>query len=122
VSDDKEVIRDNGGRFVKGSTGNPRGRPLGAKNRIVRMKQEMEAAIREHMHPAEIRAIVQAMVDEAKGGNVAAAKLILDKVMSNANISEDAGETDNRIVIKIENYTPGNHEKMVKGEIIDHEE
>jgi hypothetical protein len=121
VSDKKEVIRENG-RFVKGVSGNPRGRPLGAKNRIVRMKQDMEEAIRTHMHPGEIQKIVQAMVLEAQGGNVAAAKLILDKVMSNANISEDSEAADNRIVIKIENYTPGSREKVVEGEIIDSEE
>lgn len=120
MADKKEVIRNNG-KFVKGHSGNPRGRPPGTKNRIVRMKQEMEEAIRTHMHPAEIKEIVSAMVNEAKGGNVAAAKLILDKVMSNANISEDAGENENRIVIKIENYTPGS-EKVVSGETFDNEE
>lgn len=121
MADGKEVIRDNG-RFVKGVSGNPRGRPPGTKNRIVKMKQEMEEAIRTHMHPAEIKEIVSAMVSEAKNGNVAAAKLILDKVMSNANISEDVGDSDNRIVIKIENFTPGANEKMVRGEIIENED
>lgn len=119
-SEEKEVIRDRTGKFVRGVSGNPNGRPVGSKNRIAELKQNMELAIREHMNPKEIRAIVNAMVKEAKGGNVQAAKLILDKVMTNATGNEEAGETDNRIIIKIENYTP-QPEKAV-GIVIDQTE
>lgn len=117
VTDDKEVIRSRDGKFVKGVSGNPLGRPVGSKNRIAHLKQQMEEAVREHLNPKEIKAIVNAMVREAKGGNVQAAKLILDKVMSNASGSEDVGDADNRVVIVIENYTP-QHEKVIDGVVV----
>jgi hypothetical protein len=105
VSEHKEVIRESNGRFPKGQSGNPAGRPLGSKSKIAKMKQELEVAIREHLQPRHIKEIVNAMVKEAKGGNVAAAKLILDKVLSNASGSEEDSSADNRVQIIIENYT-----------------
>jgi len=121
TNDPKEVIRDSKGKFPKGVSGNPNGRPLGTKNRIAQMKLELEAAIRDHLNPKELKAIINSMVREAKQGNVQAAKLILDKVMSNATGSEETGETDNRITIRIENYTP-QPEKVVAGVTIEQQE
>jgi len=120
----KEVVRDKGGRFVKGATGNPKGRPLGAKNRIVKAKQELELLLREEIVNADqIRGIWLSMVAEAQNGNVTAAKLILDKVMSNSKVDEDVGQDGNQITIKIDNLTlPGHDEKVVEGEVIDNEE
>lgn len=120
--DNKEVIRTSDGRFVKGVSGNPNGRPLGAKSRITRLKMTMEEALRQGLNPKDFQAIIDAMVSEAKAGNVQAAKLVLDKVMSNARTDDEAGDGDNRITIRIENFTPPRIEKDVKGEIIDNEE
>lgn len=119
--DNKEVIRDLGGRFVKGQSGNPNGRPLGAKSRITKLKLSMEEALRQGLDPKDFKDIIRSMIEEAKGGNVQAAKLILDKVMPNARSEDESTEGDNRIVIKIENFTPQSLEKEVKGEIIDNE-
>lgn len=113
--------RAEDGTFLPGKSGNPAGRPQGTKNRIAQMKRDMEAAIREHMDPAVIGPIVQAMVTEALLGNVSAAKLILDKVMSNAKVEEDTGETKRTIKIYIENLT-SNKLKEVTGETYDQEE
>ncbi len=116
-----EVTRGKNGQFLKGQSGNPKGRPVGSKNKIVEMKRSLEVAIREHLEPQQINAIVQSMVAEALNGNVSAGKLILDKVMSNASMSEDGGEEQNQITIKIENLTP-QHLQDVDGEIIDQED
>jgi hypothetical protein len=119
---DKEVIRDPAtGQFVKGSSGNPAGRPLGSKNRIALLKREMEEAIRENLDVGVLKKIVSSMAAEAINGNVSAAKLILDKVMSNAKVEDDAGEDRPEIVIRIENLTAGAL-KDVSGEVIEHEE
>lgn len=114
----KEVIRDQKGRFPKGVSGNPKGRPLGAKNRIVKAKQELEVLLREDIVNAEqIRTIWLSMVAEAQNGNVSAAKLILDKVMSNAKVDEDVNEGRDGITIKIENVTlPGREKEVIEGE------
>lgn len=114
----KEVIRDEQGRFPKGVSGNPRGRPLGAKSRIVKAKQELETLLREEIVNADqIRGIWLSMVAEAQNGNVSAAKLILDKVMSNAKVDEDVSEGSGGITIKIENVTlPGREEAVIEGE------
>ena len=114
----KEVIRDEQGRFPKGVSGNPKGRPLGAKNRIVKAKQELEVLLREDIVNAEqIRTIWLSMVAEAQNGNVSAAKLILDKVMSNAKVDEDVNDGQGGITIKIENVTlPGSEKEALEGE------
>jgi hypothetical protein len=55
----------------KGTSGNPRGRPLGT-NEIGRLR----AALAEH-----VPAIIEAMVAAAKGGDTAAARLVLERAI-----------------------------------------
>lgn len=116
--------RDENGRFVKGKSGNPAGRPLGTKNKITALKQDLELAIREGLRSGDIQGIVVSMIAEAQDGNVAAAKLILDKVMSSAKVDEDVSDNGNRIQITIENFTvgPEDTEKVIEGEVINNEE
>lgn len=120
--EEKEVAqRDDKGRFVKGASGNPVGRPKGTKNEIAEMKRNLELAVRKNINEREINGIIQSMIAEALNGNVTAGKLILDKVMSNARLDDDEGEDKPEIVIKIENLTP-QHLKDVQGETIDQED
>jgi hypothetical protein len=58
-------------KWQKGSSGNPRGRPLGT-NEIGKLR----AALARH-----VPEIVAAMVEAAKGGDVGAAKLILERAI-----------------------------------------
>lgn len=116
------VDRNDKGQFIKGQSGNPAGRPVGSKNKIVALKQGLELAIRENLSASEVKQIVKAMVYEAQNGNVSAAKLILDKVMSNATAGEDVDTGTGGITISIKNLTFDQAPKLVEGEIIDQNE
>jgi hypothetical protein len=120
--DSKEVIRSPEGKFVKGKSGNPKGRPKGAKNRITELKQEMELTLREGLNPDVLKAVIASMVAEALEGNVSAAKLILDKVMQNAKTDDDSGEDRPEIVINIKNLTAKDLHEATGGRVIEHEE
>ena len=99
-----DVVRNPDGTFPKGVSGNPAGRPS-KKNQLTELKQDLEIAVRENVKPHQIHDIVQAMVQKALEGNVGAAKLILDKTVSNAKESEDVTVADSGIRIVIENAT-----------------
>lgn len=98
-------VRTNAGQFPKGTSGNPLGRPVGRKNQITQLKQDMEIAIREHVHTAKVKKIVEKMANKAANGNVAAAKLILDHFLSKVTDTEDVGDKTGGITIRIENAT-----------------
>jgi len=117
----KEVIRSSSGQFVKGVSGNPKGRPKGAKNRITELKEQAELALREAVDPETIKAIFASMAAEALEGNVQAAKLIFDKFVSNAKTESDAGEDNPEIIIRIKNLSTSDLE-IEEAEIIDHED
>ena len=118
--DKKEVVRSSSGKFVKGVSGNPAGRPKGNKNRITQLKEEMEIVLRENIRPQDLADILEEMVAKAKGGSTSAAKLILDKFMTNAKSEESNGEEKPSITIKIENLTQA--DLGMKGTIIEHKE
>ena len=59
-------------RFQKGTSGNPRGRPRGSRNRATALRQRLVK---------DADAILDAVVKAAKGGDVQAAKLILDRCL-----------------------------------------
>ena len=118
---DKEVIRSSSGQFVKGTSGNPKGRPKGAKNRITELKEAAELALREAVDPETITAIFASMAAEAMNGNVAAAKLILDKFVTNAKTESDQGEDNPEIIIRIKNLSH-NDVEIEEAEIIDQED
>ena len=103
---DSVVARSSDGTFIPGVSGNPAGKPAGTKNRLTALKQDLEIAVRENVSAKDIREIVGKMVDLAKEGNSKAAKLILDKFVSNASEGEEAkSEELPRYVFVIQNAT-----------------
>ena len=121
--DDKEVIRDpTTGRWPKGVSGNPKGRPKGTKNHIKQLQMQLETAVRENLDAKVVAAIINRMAEEALAGNVAAGKLILDKVLSNAKLEEESGEEKPQLTITIENLTIKDLEKEEEGQTFDHED
>jgi hypothetical protein len=102
------TTRTDSGQFAKGVSGNPAGRPKGRKNEIVELRQKLELAVREHLKPEKIVKIVDKLATMAENGNVAAAKLLLDKVVPNARADEDDdGNNRGGIEIRIVNATFG---------------
>lgn len=116
----EEVVRSPDGKFVKGVSGNPKGRPKGKRNRITELNEDMELAIREGANPEVVKSIIASMAAEAMNGNVQAAKLILDKFVPNVRSSEASEATMPEIVIKIENLTKEDL-RDVPGEVITQE-
>lgn len=104
-SEAQPVVRSEAGTFLPGTSGNLKGRPKGKKNEITELKQDLEIAIRKNLSNTDISAIVQSMLMKALEGNVGAAKLILDKVLSNAREAEDVQDTSGGLKIIIENAT-----------------
>ena len=115
--------RDPAGRFLPGVSGNPNGRPPTKKNQITNLKQDLEIAIRKHVRAEDIKAIVDKMVRLAvEEGSVGAAKLILDKTVSNAKeADEEKGDTGG-IRVVIENVTVGRETTTIEAEDADYTE
>lgn len=101
------AIRDEGGKFLEGASGNPAGRPVGTRSKLVKIKEKLELAVRENMTADRIGRIIHKMADMAEQGDVKAARLILDKFMSSASTAEDPedAQVSRGITIRIENAT-----------------
>ena len=97
--------RDEEGRFLPGVSGNPAGRPVGRRQRLDVLKQELEIAVRENVRAPRIVRIVNKMCDLAEGGDVRAAKLILGIAVSSPAVQKDSGSDTPGIRIVIENAT-----------------
>ena len=69
TTDDKQPPRP----FTKGVSGNPNGRPPGARGKA--------ALLAEHLIDADCAGIVSQLVVSAKGGDTAAAKVLLDRLL-----------------------------------------
>ena len=62
------------GQFPKGKSGNPRGKPKGARHR--------SSLIAEQLFASEIQDICKTVIEEAKAGDMQAARIILDRLLS----------------------------------------
>lgn len=83
----KLVQRDNG-RFVKGVSGNPAGRPVGSKNKVAQLKVTSEEIFR--MGSAEkTNTVLHLILDQALAGDKPSQKLVWDANVSKANIQDD---------------------------------
>jgi hypothetical protein len=60
------------GRFRPGQSGNPAGKPVGARHKIT--------LLAEKLMQADAEAIVKAVTAAAKGGDIAACRLVLDRI------------------------------------------
>ena len=69
---DRTARQQRGVPFLPGTSGNPAGRPRGAKNRSTVMSQALS--------DADAAAIVDAVVAKAKRGDMVAARLVLDRL------------------------------------------
>lgn len=60
-------------KFQKGKSGNPRGRPVGARNKASLLAEELLAC--------DIRSVCQMVVKKAIDGNLHAAKIVIDRLV-----------------------------------------
>lgn len=118
-----DLARTEAGQFVKGQSGNPAGRP---KQRHIReLQQDLEIAVREGLDVERVHRIVNKMAEMAEAGNTKAAKLLLDKIISNAQSSDDGEQSNGRtVVFRIENAlieapSVSREKPLVSVEIID---
>ena len=65
--------KKQGNRFSKGSSGNPNGRPKGARNK--------SAILAQLFLERDLEEICNRVVEDAKAGNMQAAKMILDRIL-----------------------------------------
>ena len=99
------IPRDSKGRFPKGTSGNPLGRPEGSKNRATVLREKFDVALLDAIdEDGEFIKVLEAMLLKAKQGDVQAAKLILKDI---AGIRDDSKKSTGprEVNILIENYT-----------------
>ena len=66
-----EKTRDQQGHWLPGASGNPAGRPAGSGH-VARLRAELAQ---------QLPGILQALIKQAKGGDVAAIRVVLDRVI-----------------------------------------
>jgi Family of unknown function (DUF5681) len=61
------------GRFKKGKSGNPKGKPKGARHKV--------SMLAELLFETDVEGVCRQVVNQAKEGNMQAAKIILDRLL-----------------------------------------
>ena len=84
------VERDDKGRFPKGKSGNPAGRPKGSKNAITLLKQNLELQLREQASP-DMGAVLEKAIELALEGHPGMIKLLLELHMSKGTMDDVKG-------------------------------
>jgi hypothetical protein len=88
VSKKDVKVRDSKGRFPKGTSGNPAGRPAGSKNKITLLKRMVEEAARED-NKEKMYAVIARIIDQALDGDAQSQKLVWSSIMSSAGSDDD---------------------------------
>ena len=81
------LVRKNG-QFVKGHSGNPKGRPVGSKNAVTAQKLLLEQTFREDTD-LDVSLVLKLIVKQALDGDKPSQKLVWDASVSKANHTED---------------------------------
>jgi hypothetical protein len=102
--DSVPVPREDG-RFVKGHSGNPAGRPPNSKNKLSNLRKELELALVEHIGIERLKRIINKVAEKAEAGDMRAAKLLLDKTVPNASPSDETQDNGRQVVFRIVNAT-----------------
>ena len=69
-------LEDSTTRFKKGSSGNPTGRPKGKVNKSTELARKFQGALEK-----DALDVIRAILDAAKGGDMTAAKMVLDRII-----------------------------------------
>jgi D-alanyl-D-alanine dipeptidase len=110
------LVRDKKGRFIKGKSGNPVGRPMGSKNVVTLQKLAVEEAFRADTSD-NMAKVLQLVVMQALEGDKASQKLIWDANVSKQSITEDkSAGSKQEIKVRTVNIHGRN---VIEGEFID---
>ena len=85
---DLVALRDDNGRFSKGISGNPAGRPVGSKNRITILKLALEEAFRDETYN-DVLDVLRMVVVQAKEGDKASQRMVWDAAVSKGAMAQD---------------------------------
>ena len=97
------MAKANGNQaLVKGGPSlNPKGRPKGSKNKLTQMQNALIAQFAGEMNK-EFKAVIRTIIREAKGGDMSAARLLMDRAIPARKAVEHYGAQDSGgIVINI---------------------
>ena len=106
-----QLVRNAEGQYIEGTSGNPKGRPKGSKNKITLLKMATEEAWRER-NTDRLDTVLDMILQDALDGDKGSRKMIFDAVISKANVQEDksAGHKQQITVHKM-TVTKDNHEE-----------
>jgi hypothetical protein len=95
----EKLERNPDGTFPEGKSGNPKGRPLGSKNKITLLKQSLELQLREQAE-SRMPAVLEKAIELALDGDRAMLKLLLEQHLSKG-ASDESGKAAERPQINI---------------------
>lgn len=93
-------------KFEKGTSGNPTGRPS---------HNVTAAKLRELITVEDVQGILTTVIEQAKAGDIQAAKLILDKVLPSLKSVEVQADIDTHTRQNIESLTDEELERIIRG-------
>jgi len=93
------------GKFVKGQSGNPRGRPKGALGKQTLLKMAMQGEC-EGILLKNVPKILKVVCEEALAGNEKCMKMVLDRALPIAKAGDKAPTAKTTYVLKVEAPTP----------------
>ncbi len=108
------------GRFQKGVSGNPAGRPKGSKNKITLMKLALEGELRAQLKPHMADILTQA-ITKALEGDPQMIKLLLDKTLPTTKAGEDEAPAKEKVQIFIDRLPDrdgGKRPATVEGRVV----
>jgi hypothetical protein len=109
------IVRDKG-KFVKGVSGNPKGRVKGSRNHITVMRLETEEALRDFLQPKAKKILAKA-VSMALEGNEKMLAVLLDKMLSTLR-NEDVGEmAPTEVKVQINNLTSTHRDRVAPPDV-----
>lgn len=108
------VARTEGGKFMKGHSGNPMGRPVGSKNRHTELREAIELELLEMLQTQSV-SILDVAMKRALEGNDAMLKLLLDKVLGSRR-SEDQERSKSTPQININISKTDSGDTFIEGE------
>jgi hypothetical protein len=130
MSDDsvnKEVTtkRSNQGKFLPGVSGNPKGRPRGAKNKLTLLRQSLELQLREQVE-SRMPEVMEKIVELALQGDRHMLKLLADTHLSKGSIDEREAKEKYEINVRADlppktTLRRVDEDSVIEGEYTEHE-